>query len=389
MLKSLYLRGLMPEKEEKIVLESKKKPGYRNALYIAIAIYFFLLSINLISTAFGMIGSVTAESYFLDATSNPFIGLFIGLLITAILQSSSTVTTMTVAAVAGSTISFESAIPIIMGANVGTTLTSTIVSLGYMPKKNEFRKAISAGTLHDIFNILIIFILFPLELKFQVLSAVSKSIVDSIQMGVSVADASSFSLGINSIFIEPVASFIGQIISNPFLLLIFSFFLLFGMIKLLSNIIYKELIGRSKNKFEDFVFKNKYSSFGWGAVITALVQSSSVTTSLMVPLVATGKISLKKSFHFIMGANIGTTVTALIAAIFRSEAALYLAIAHLMLNLIGVLIFLPFPALAKIPENLAKQLGVITLKYRIVGFVYILLVFFLIPFLLIYISSFK
>ncbi len=389
MLKSLYLRGLMPEKEEKIVLESKKKPGYRNALYIAIAIYFFLLSINLISTAFGMIGSVTAESYFLDATSNPFIGLFIGLLITAILQSSSTVTTMTVAAVAGSTISFESAIPIIMGANVGTTLTSTIVSLGYMPKKNEFRKAISAGTLHDIFNILIIFILFPLELKFQVLSAVSKSIVDSIQMGVSVADASSFSLGINSIFIEPVASFIGQIISNPFLLLIFSFFLLFGMIKLLSKIIYKELIGRSKNKFEDFVFKNKYSSFGWGAVITALVQSSSVTTSLMVPLVATGKISLKKSFHFIMGANIGTTVTALIAAIFRSEAALYLAIAHLMLNLIGVLIFLPFPALAKIPENLAKQLGVITLKYRIVGFVYILLVFFLIPFLLIYISSFK
>jgi len=376
----------MSEQENDIAAKPKK-PLYRSVFSIALAIYFFLLSINLISTSFAMMGSVMAES-FLNATSNPFIGLFIGLLVTAILQSSSTVTTMTVAAVAGSTISFEAAIPIIMGANIGTTLTSTLVSLGYMPKKNEFRKAISAGTAHDIFNILIVIILFPLELNFQILSGLSTTFVDTIQTSVdAAASTSSFSIGINSYFFEPVANFIGKIISNPFILLAFSFFLLFGMIKMLSNIIYKELIGRSKNRFEDFVFKNKYKSFGWGAVLTALVQSSSITTSLMVPLVATGKISLRKSFHFIMGANIGTTLTALIAALFRSEAAIYLAIVHLLINLIGVLVFLPFPALSRIPVFLAKKLGEITLKYRIIGFVYILLVFFLIPFMLIYLRS--
>ncbi|MEL7145774.1 MAG: Na/Pi symporter, partial [Bacteroidota bacterium] len=146
--KSLYLRGLMPNQDENIALDSPKKPLYQSALLISIAVYFFLLSINLISTSFSLMGSEIAESI-IKATANPFVGLFIGLIITAILQSSSTVTTMTIAAVAGGSISFESAIPIIMGANVGTTITSTIVSLGFMPKKVEFRKAISAGTLHD------------------------------------------------------------------------------------------------------------------------------------------------------------------------------------------------------------------------------------------------
>lgn len=384
--KSLYLRGLMPKNEENIAVEAKKKPLYRSAIFITIAVYFFLLSINMISTSFSLMGSEMAESI-IKATANPFIALFIGLIVTAILQSSSTVTAMTIAAVASSSISFESAIPIIMGANVGTTITSTIVSLGFMPKKNEFRKAISAGTTHDIFNILVVLILFPLELNFQFLSKISTFIGSALQLGVSDSQSSSFSIGFNAYLFEPVANLLGKIISNPYILLFFSFFLLFGMIKLLSNIIYKELIGRSKSKFEDFVFKSNLKSFGWGTLITAMIQSSSVTTSLIVPLVATRKISLKKSFHFVMGANIGTTITALIAAMFRSEAAIYLAIAHLMFNLIGVIIFMPFPVIANLPVRLASKLGAITLKNRIYGFAYIIFVFFLIPFLLIYISK--
>ena len=74
------------------------------------------------------------------ATSNPFIGLFIGLIITAILQSSSTITSMAVAAVAAGSITLENAIPIVMGANIGTTLTSTIVSMSYVTKAKEFRR---------------------------------------------------------------------------------------------------------------------------------------------------------------------------------------------------------------------------------------------------------
>lgn len=384
--KSLYLRGLMPDREENIALESPKKPLYRSALYISIAVYFFLLSINLISTSFSLMGSEIAESIIM-ATANPFVGLFIGLIATAILQSSSTVTAMTIAAVAGSSISFESAIPIIMGANVGTTITSTIVSLGFMPKKVEFRKAISAGTAHDIFNILVVIILFPLEIKFQFLSKLSTFIGSLTEVSSGEQGSSPLALGFNSYLFEPVANLMANLISNPYVLLLISFSLLFGMIKLLSNLIYKELIGRSRSKFEDFVFKSKFKSFGWGTLITAMIQSSSVTTSLIVPLVATRKISLRQAFYFIMGANIGTTITALIAATFRSEAAIYLAIAHLMFNLIGVLIFLPFPILSRIPIRIAKKLGAATLNNRIVGFAYIIMVFFLLPFLLIYLSS--
>lgn len=380
----MYIRDLMLAPDS-ISQEGKPKSLYRSVIIIALALYVFLLSINLISTSFGLLGAEVVESI-LNATANPFIGLFIGLLTTAIIQSSSTVTTMTVAAVAGGSISFESAIPIIMGANVGTTVTSTIVSLGYLTKKSEFRKAISAGTAHDIFNIAVVVILFPLELKFHFLSDLSRYITSLIHTG-SNSGTSEPEFGINTLMFEPIANLLGDLISNPFILLIISFFLLFGTIKILSKIIYRDLIGRSKTKLEDFVFKTKYRSFGWGLLITSAIQSSSVTTSLMVPLVATGKVKLRRAFQFILGANIGTTITALIAALFRSEAAISLAIAHLMFNLIGVLIFLPFPWVSLIPIKLSRRLGALTLKYRMVGFAYILVVFFLIPFALIYISS--
>ncbi|MGB5976801.1 MAG: Na/Pi symporter, partial [Cyclobacteriaceae bacterium] len=118
---------------------------------VVFAMFLFLLSIELIATAFGQLGRETARSI-ISATSNPFIGLFIGLLITAIIQSSSTTTSMVVAVVASGGLGLAQAIPIIMGANIGTTLTSSLVSLGYITNKNEFRKAIGAGTVHDIFN---------------------------------------------------------------------------------------------------------------------------------------------------------------------------------------------------------------------------------------------
>ncbi len=115
---------------------------------------------------------------YLLATSNPFTGLFIGLLITAMLQSSSTTTSLVVALVASGSITLQSAVPIIMGANIGTTITSTIVSLGFISKKKEFRRAVAAGTYHDFFNILTAAILFPLEYYYGFLSSISVWIAD-------------------------------------------------------------------------------------------------------------------------------------------------------------------------------------------------------------------
>ena len=149
----------------------------------------------------------------------------------------------------------------------------------------------------------------------------------------------------------------------------------------------KILIGKSQKNLEKYVFGNPLKSLAWGTGLTAAVQSSSVTTSLIVPLVATDKISLRKAFPFLMGANIGTTVTALIAAISQTEAALAVALCHLLFNLFGVLFLFPISAIRNIPIYMAELLGHYAGKRRMVGIAYIVITFFLIPFTLIYSTS--
>ncbi|MEQ9006570.1 MAG: Na/Pi symporter, partial [Ekhidna sp.] len=175
--------------------------------------------------------------------------------------------------------------------------------------------------------------------------------------------------------------------AGPIISLLAGILLLFGCIKFISKWLYKILIGKTKDRFENVVFKNKYRAFGWGLVITSIAQSSSLTTSIIVPLVATGKVKIKKAFQFIMGANIGTTITALLAAIFQSEAAISLAIVHFLFNLTGVMIFFLIPFMSEIPVYLAKKMGKLTMRVRLVGFAYILIAFFLLPFTLIYFSE--
>ncbi len=351
----------------------------RRILLIALSIFLFLLAIDLIGYSFKLLNKDIVESI-LILTSNPFIGLFIGLLITALIQSSSTSTSMIVAIVASGSIGLTEAIPMIMGANIGTTLTSTLVSLSFITKKDDFRKAISAGVSHDFFNILVVILLFPLEYYYGVLTTLSSTVTSWIvgaNYGVSQAEFS------YSIFTRPVISFIGENLPYPLILVVCSFILLAVSIKLLSNLLYQSITGGSKEVLQKYFFGGPYRSFLWGTVITVGMQSSSVTTSVIVPFVATRKITLKQAFTFILGANVGTTITALIAAMFKSEAAISIALVHLFFNLIGVLIFLPFPFIRNIPVKLAKSFGKMAIKYRISGFVYIILTFFIIPFLLI------
>ncbi len=350
---------------------------------LVLAVILFLFSIDLIGASVNVLGQDTVQSILL-ATDNPFIGLFIGLLAAAIIQSSSTVTAMTVAIVASGYLSLQNAIPIVMGANVGTTLTSTLVSLGFVTNKNEFRKAISAGTIHDFFNIIVVILLFPLEYKYGILSNAAIGLT-KLFGGVSggIQDFSS-DIGYSySLLTELVIGFMPKNVLS----LIVSLVLLFVSIKFLSNIIYTRLIGASKENLKKYVFSNPYKSFGWGALLTAGIQSSSITTSLMVPLVASGKVRLINSFPLIMGANIGTTLTALLAAFNKSDAAVSLAFVHLLFNLAGVMIFLPFPVMRRIPVKLAYKFGTLTLGSRAIGFSYIIVTFFLLPFALISLSG--
>jgi sodium-dependent phosphate cotransporter len=289
---------------------------------------------------------------------------------------------MIVAIVASGALTLESAVPMIMGANIGTTITSTIVSLGHIIDKKAFRKAFAVAILHDFFNILVTLILFPLEYYFRLLSSLARSVTSHV-FGIASAPSTLVKLTV-----RPLADLVtGLTNQNGLLLLAISIMLLFFTIRYLTNLLKKLVIGESQKRMDKYVFNSPVASLLWGAGFTATIHSSSTATSLIVPLVAADKLSIKKAFPFVMGANVGTTITALIASISKSEAALSIALAHVLFNVIGVLIFFPIPAIRHIPVHLARYLGSLTIKNRLVGLVYIVLTFFLIPFILIYLSN--
>lgn len=357
----------------------------RKTLYILGTLVLFVFALDLMISSLQLLSSTAAETILL-ATSNPFTGLFIGLLITAMIQSSSTASSLVVALVASGAITLDSAIPIIMGANIGTTITSTIVSLGFINKKKEFRRAVAAGTYHDFFNILTVLILFPLEYYYGFLSNLSGWITEnffSLGMAKDPGVYTPFWTGFT-----PIIDFLVDAIPSGFLLALFSFALLFSSIVLFRKLISGLLLAGSPQRFSRFFFKNTAQSFFWGLVTTAAIRSSTITTSVVVPIVAQKITTLRKAVPFILGANMGTTITAFIAATLNasSVSAISIALAHFLFNFIGFLIFFPIPLLRNIPIMLANKLGQLTLRYRLAGFVYILVIFFFVPFSLIYLN---
>ncbi len=364
-------------------LAERSKYVLRPVLFLIILMVFFI-AIEMTGAAIKLLNEEVARS-FISATSNPFIGLFIGLLSTVILQSSSVSTSMIVAIVASGTVSLQSAVPMIMGANIGTTVTSTIVSIGHIANRNRFRKAFSAGTTHDVFNILVTAILFPLEYYFGVLSGIASVILSYIP-GFNNTGGSTpnlFTLTIRELAYTTANFFSGY----PIAVLLLAGVLLFGSLHLLTLLVRQVLIGPSQKRFDEFVFGNTLKSFAWGTSLTAALQSSTVITSLTVPLVASGKVQLQKIFPFIVGANVGTTITAMLAAAYKSDAAVSLALTHVLFNVIGALIFLPFPLIRQIPVRIATALGNATIHSRSISFMYMVATFFLVPFVLIYLTE--
>lgn len=347
------------------------------------ALVLFMLSIDLLTASTIRLNNDLAMAFF-QATNNPFIGLFVGLLMTALLQSSSTITAMIVAIVASGNISLVQAVPLIMGANIGTTITSTLVSFSYIMNNRDFKKAFSAGVVHDIFNIITVIILLPLEYYFSFLSRTAKFLTNTF-FNVSSESAEEYTY--NILFTRPFTLWVLDVLKYPLLGLLLSVALVFLAIKFLSTTVFKSFVSSNFKKVSKHIFKSPFVAFLYGIFFTAAVQSSTVTTSLVVPAVVNRKVSLAKVFPFIIGANIGTTVTAALAAIYKTDAAISIAIVHFLFNLTGALIFLPFPGIRNIPVRIATFLGRETVKSRVVGFAYILLFFFIIPFLLIYFNN--
>lgn len=352
------------------------------ALYIIGALLLFLFALEMMVSSLSHLGKDLSDTILL-ATANPFIGLFIGLLLTAILQSSSTITALVVAMVASRSLTLESAIPIIMGANIGTTVTAMIVSLGFIPKKKEFKRATAAGAYHVFFNLLTALILFPLEYSNGFLSRLSTAVsAYFIQVPFSPFQSANNSLG----FVDHLVAMLLRWIPNPFIISTVSLLILFISILLFRKLISDLLKAKSPEAFGRFFFFSPWKSFGWGLVTTAAIRSSTITTSVVVPVVAKKIAKLREAAPFIMGANVGTTITAIIAAVFHgtTASAVSIAMAHFLFNFLGVILFMFLPGIKGIPIRLSEGLGQLSMRYRMAGIVFLLLIFFIIPFSLIY-----
>jgi solute carrier family 34 (sodium-dependent phosphate cotransporter) len=372
--------------EEHTITQTSRPRAWDTArvtLFVLGSLLLFLFALDLMISSFQLLDPRLTKNI-IQSTSNPITALFIGLLITAMMQSSSMTTALAVAMVGAGSLTLHSAVFIIMGANVGTTITSTIVSLGYLNRKKELRRAISAGTYHCFFNLLTLLILFPLEYYNRFLSSLSQLISAEFYTA---ETAGPESTPIKS-WLDPFVGYLVEIVP-ALLILIVGFFLVLGSILLFRKFISELLNARSPQSFGRFFFQNPGKSFLWGILTTAAIRSSTITTSVVVPIVAKKITGLRQAAPFIMGANIGTTITAFIAVFLYSNNhnAVSIAIAHFLFNLIGVLLFFPIPALKELPIRLSQVLGKATVQHRAVGFIFLFLTFFFIPFLMIFLNQ--
>ena len=346
----------------------------------------FLVGINGMSSAIKHMGAGVAESIF-TATSNPFVALFIGVFATVLFQSSSTTTSLIVGMVSSGALGISGAIPMIMGANIGTTVTNTIVSVGHINKGNEFKRAFAASTVHDFFNILAVLIIFPLEITFHFIEKLSRSFAEVLfgtMLNVDVLQAKSpikVAVKSGAKFIESFT--FGNDIFYLVVSVIITFICLVSIVKLLRSLVLEKI----EAFFDQYIFKTAIRAIGFGIVLTIMVQSSSITTSLVVPLAGAGVLTLKKIFPFTLGANIGTTVTALLAALTGTVAALVAAISHLLFNIFGIAVIYGIPQLRAIPLFLAEKISELAVKNKFIPLVYLLIVFGAIPLSIILLTS--
>lgn len=354
-------------------------------------IYLLIVGVNVISRGFRAVLGDEAQQLFAFA-ENPFLGLLVGIVSTALVQSSSTTTSIIVGLVAGG-LPVRLAVPMIMGANIGTSVTNGIVSLGYLKSKEEFKKAFSASTVLDLFNLLAVLIFFPLELLFRPLERLSTATAGFF---LGDGDLSMDDFDLVGAMVRPVRDLIRSataFLPEPFngiAQILIGIALIFFSVQFMGKLLKQLMVGRAKDILHIALGRGPIAGILAGAFITILVQSSSATTSLMVPLAGSGVFGLDVIYPFTLGANIGTTVTSLLAATAvsgdRAVPSLEIALVHLFFNILGVLVIFGLPFLRFLPVKGALWLGEAASERKWVAFAYIIGTFFLLPLLLFGIS---
>jgi len=348
--------------------------GGQIALLLLI-LYGFLVSIGLLGASFKLFGKDLARQI-IEMTSNPLVGLVAGILATTLAQSSSTTTSITVGMVAGGALTIEGAIPVIMGANIGTSVTNILVSMGHITRKEEFRRALGGAAVHDFFNLIVVIILLPLEIAFGYLYWISQW-VSGIFAGMG---GLKFASPLKILIGPVVTFFLDRFDKSPILTLIVALLLMFLALKFLVDLAKGIVVRRSESFLHRYLFGAPLMAMFFGMAVTAMVQSSSITTSLIIPLVGAGILTIEQIFPYTLGANVGTTVTAMLASLSTGNVtAVSVAFAHLFFNLTGIALIYPIRPIRNIPVWMARTLANLTSQSRLYAVAYVILAFYLIP----------
>ncbi|XP_035600028.1 sodium-dependent phosphate transport protein 2A isoform X2 [Oncorhynchus keta] len=456
---------LSPNRVRELFINCSKIP------LLLLLLFFFVCSLDTLSSAFQLAGGKVAGDIFKDnaVLSNPVAGLVVGILVTVLVQSSSTSTSIIVSLVSSGLLEVRSAVPIIMGTNIGTSVTNTIVAMMQAGERNDFKRAFAGATIHDCFNWLSVLVLLPMEVATGLMTHLAHIVVTSfnIQTGEDAPE-------LLKVITEPVTKLIIQLdkqvitgiamgdermrnrslvkkwchtglvtssmnISIPgsdncssahlclqegditwttqnlpsevniqkcrhlfadahlsdltvgLILLAGSLALLCTCLVLLVKLLNSLLQGQVAKVIQKVINTDLPYPFGWlagylamfvGAGMTFVVQSSSVFTSALTPLIGIGVISLERAYPLTLGSNIGTTTTALLAALAspgdKLAAAIQIALCHFFFNILGILLWYPIPV-TRVPIRMARALGERTAKYRWFAVLYLLVCFLLLP----------
>lgn len=347
-------------------------------------LYLFLVGIKALEKGISSLGSDFVDQVF-SSVANPIAGLAAGILATVLVQSSSVTTATIVGLVGAGVLPVDTAVPMVMGANIGTTVTNTLASLGHVRQSAYFQRAFAAATVHDYFNLLSVAILLPLEVAFGLISRIANSLADLVED--ILPEVGSGSSPIKSAISAPVSwmadtiESLGWSAAEGAILLVVGMGLIFLALWMITRQMKAVMSGRIENAINGVLSKGAGTgAFVVGLLMTVAVQSSSITTSILVPLVAAGVLTLRNAFPVTLGANLGTTVTALLASIAAdSSDALVIALAHVTFNILGILIFYPWPRLRRIPIMLAERTGEAAVKRKSIVAVYVIGLFIVAP----------
>ncbi|WP_276908982.1 Na/Pi symporter [Corynebacterium riegelii] len=368
-----------------------------NWVAVLLGVWILLNGVGMIGDGFKGIAGDRAQELFSFA-ENPFVGLAIGIVATAIIQSSSTTTSIVVGMIAGG-LPLNIAIPMLFGANVGTSVTSTLVALGLAGNKKQFQRGFSMATVHDFFNLIAILIFFPLEIFTGFLGKTATAISPSLSgQGDGVVSGIFEAIGdFIDLITEPLVGLAGTLATplgdvwGGVALAVVGIVLILFSIQFIGNILTALLVGKAQEILYAALGKNAFVGVLSGATITTLVQSSSTTTALTVPLAASGKFEVRTLFPFVVGANIGTTVTGLIAAFSASgaeaEAAMGGALVHTLFNTFAAILILGIPFMRKLPPLCSDWLAELATKNKLYVVAWIGGIFFILPILAVVISN--